>query len=126
MLARSDSSELAVIAISFGILSACVESSTASWEDSVIVETPPFDGMPAPIIEEVSLAGEVLLVENSLLEVVIAEEESLIGEASISKVWPGAKKSPLFKKPFCSPFAGIVAFASDGADSRITCAFVPP
>lgn len=125
MFVRSDSSELAVITISFGSFSSCVVSFTVSLKFILIVETPFFDGMSISTIEEVSLAGDVPLV-YPLLEMLLLDEESLAGTTSTFKLCPWLKEW-LFDTPSCSPFPKkglLVTF--DGADSSITCALVPP
>jgi hypothetical protein len=45
-----------------------------------------FDGMSAPLIEEVSMIGEVRLVENSVLEVLLADEKPSRGEGLLRKL----------------------------------------
>lgn len=127
MFVRSDSSELAEITISFGIFAVVVVSCKVGLEVILTANTSFLDEILVSMMEEVSLAGDVELVSNSLLEVLLADEESLAGVRSTFKLCPWLEERPFFDSPFCSPFfrEGLL-FTFDGADSRITCAFVPP
>ena len=87
MFVRRDSSELAVTTMSFGDSSSSVEHLAVSW---ALILLPGkmvfFDGMSAPLIEEVSLIREVRLVENSLLEVLLADEKPSRWETLLRKL----------------------------------------
>jgi hypothetical protein len=128
MLVRSDSSELAVTTTSFGESSSLGGCFVMPLAGEILVSVESFFiGISVPLIEEVSLIGEVPFVENSLLEVLLADEKPLRGEASLGKLLLSPSRSSTFKKPFDSPLdRNLRGLAVNGAHSSMTCAFVPP